>query len=238
MPLPPRRSALRIIGIMALVFAIVSLCALVSDVTRDDIAAYHNGLDASRYIEAEVGSFYEVSSEGVTGPLCEGAKGFESKLSTSQKSITLKNKLGETVPIITGTLQKLFNSGDGTQSANAHYVEWRIYEHAVSLEQLAAFVRHIMNDQNQTCGNTIDKRTQNRDVRICPVQRVWKNESGETVTIFFDTMAINGCRGAEGNCASDCPRYEKGQFWTMIKLGLDLLEADVKDFKHVDDDSS
>ena len=226
MPLPPPRTALWMIVAFALGFVLASLVALVSDVTRDDVAAYHNGLDASRYSTAEVGSFYEVSAQGVSGPLCQSTVESQDKLETLRRNVVLKNKLGETAPFLANALHKLLGPKNVVTSSNAHEVRWRINEYEITLEKLGGYVRNVMNE-DRSCGALIDKRTQNRDVRICSVQRVWKNERGETVTLFFDTMAINGCRENAKNCSSDCPRYESGQFWTLIKIWLDLLEAGV-----------
>lgn len=229
MQLPARRAPLWVIVAFALGFVLASLVALVSDVTRDDVAAYHNGFDASRYSTAEVGSFYEVSAQGISGPLCQNTIESRDKFSTLHRNVVIKNKLGETVPFLANILHKLLGPKEVVVSSNAHEVRWQIKEYEITLDELGGYVRNVMNEDNEvgTCGALIDSRTQNRDVRICPVQRVWKNESGETVTFFFDTMAINGCRESSVNCSSDCPRYESGQFWTSVKIQLDLIEAGV-----------
>lgn len=220
------RTVLWIAGAFAFGFVLASVVALVSDVTRNDIAAYHNGLDASRYSTAEVGSFYEVSAHGVSGPLCQTRVEPRDQIEILQRSVVLKNKLGETAPIFVNALHGLLSQDKTNVPSSAHEVTWKVREYEITLDELGGYVRSTMNE-DRSCGALIDERTRNRTVRICPVQRVWKNEKGETVTLFFDTMAINGCRENDENCLSDCPRYESGKFWTSIKMWLDLLEVGV-----------
>ena len=226
MPLPTSatRASLWIFSVFVLGFAIASLTALMSDVTRDDIAAYHHGLDASKYSAAEVGSFFEVSENGVSGPLCQNSIQSQEQLTMAWRNVVLKNKLGETAPLLTSAMYSLLGSELQGGAENAHVLELQIREFAITLDNLSAFVRRTMQD-DRDCGAAIDQRTKNRSVRICPVQRIWKNRDGRTVAIFFDPMAITGCRENPEDCRTDCPRHESGQIWTAIKIQLDLLEA-------------
>jgi hypothetical protein len=214
------KSALWIVAAFMLAFTTISFAVLLSDVTRDDLVALHDGLDSSKFSDAEVGSFFEVSGSGVRGPLCAGA--YTSKgpgLHPRERNVVVVNKLGTTLPILTTGLGDLFYAG--TRPV-AHSMTWQIEETSITPAALWSYTRNVLNAQGD-CGRTIDARTKHIDVRICPVHRVWKDKTGQTLAFFFDTYAINGCPVDDDDC-SKCPRFIQGQVWTELKLKLDLLE--------------
>ena len=218
------KSAPWIVGMFLLAFTTVSLGVLLSDVTRDDVVALHQGFDGSKFSGAEVGSFFEISGESVHGPLCSDAFTFSGQGPQSQqKDVVVVNKLGNTLPILTNGLGNWFFTGDQHVPNVVHTMTWRITETSIASDALWNYTREVM-DAKGSCGQIIDKRTQSRNVRICPVHRVWKNESGQTVALFFDPYAINGCTGDDNSC-SECPRFIDGQVWTDLKLKFDLLEV-------------
>ena len=88
-----------------------------------------------------------------------------------------------------------------------------------------------MNSEGDECRERIEEMTQSGspDVRICPVHRVWK-DGEQTVALFFDTDAINGCREESGVDCSKCPSVVYGSGWTRIKILLDLIERELAGF--------
>ena len=219
------RSAPWIVGVFVLAFTVISLGVLLSDVTRDDVVALYHGFDGSKFSNAEVGSFFEVSSDNVHGPLCSGAFTFDGhKPQPQSKAIVVINKLGNTLPILTIGLGDLFLFEHQNEARFSHTINWSIEETSVASDALWVYTRGVLNAKG-SCGKTIDERTRSRDVRICPVHRVWKNDSGQTVALFFDPYAINGCTGNGDDCSSTCPLFVSGQVWTELKLKLDLIEV-------------
>ena len=224
------KSAPWIVGAFVMVFAIVSLGVLVSDVTRDDVLALHQGYDGTRIAQAEVGSFIEVSEDGVGATLCgdqieNGDVPMQKNVKVVNKDVVVVNKLGETLPILTDGLSRLFRPDNGGKSKVTHVVNWQITDISVTLDTLGKYSRDVMNAGGQ-CGQFIDERTRNRHVRICLVHRVWKNADGQTMALFFDPLAINGCRNAQDCTDNKCPRViDDGQVWTAIKMKLDLIEV-------------
>ena len=99
---PTRKNSAWVVGMIVLIFAIVSLGVLLNDVTRDDVTAMHDGFDGTKFASAEVGSFFEVSADQVHGPLCADAfSKNDGRLQILSKTITVVNKLGESFPVLT-----------------------------------------------------------------------------------------------------------------------------------------
>lgn len=216
-------------GIFIAAFLLVSLGVLLSDVTRDDVVALHSGLDGSNYADANVGSFFEISVDRVHGPLCGNTiDPNHPMLITDTKDVSVVNKLGKTLPILTA-LTNVFvssSSSDDNEISVTHVIQWKVNEKSVTSDTLWQYTRDIMNG-NTPCGEIIDNRTEDRDVRICPVHRVWKDEKGKTIAVFFDPHSVNGCRENGNVCSSDCPNFDQGQIWTKLKLLFDLIEKEV-----------
>lgn len=225
--LSPRTMFLPIL-IVAAVFVVVSIGVLLCDVTRDDVVALHRGLDGKTYSEAGVGSFFEVSVDRVHGPLCANRiDDNDARLQRATLDIHVINKLGETLPILTGMTSLLFEAETtgNIQAPASNVLQWQIADTSVTSEVLWQYTREIM-DGETDCGSSIDQRTANRQVRICPVYRVWKDGDGRTEAVFFDPISINGCRGDDPECSAECPDFAAGQLWTRLKIMLDLLEID------------
>ena len=192
--------------------------------TRDDLVALFQGFDGSRYSQAKVGSFFEVSNDYVHGPLCSDAfPPDEMTTEPQRREVVVVNKLGTTLPILTGGLGELFVHDPGGDAGVDYRMAWKITETSIPSDALWRYTRRVL-DENGDCGRTIEDRTQSRNVRVCPVHRIWKDERGRTVALFFDPFAINSCREGDEDC-SRCPRYIGGQVWTRIKLKLDLIEV-------------
>jgi len=204
-------------------FVAVSLGMLLSDASRDDVLALYRGVDGKRFTNADVGSFFEVSTDNVAGPLCEATFVSKELVPHTTKDIVVTNKLGKSLPVLTGLMASLIPTGEDIPTAVEHSVTLRVTEFSTSFESLGRYTREVLNSMNR-CGQLIEERTKNRNVRICPVHRVWKDQNGHTVALFFDPVAINGCRDDGAKCSSNCPHFDDGQFWTTVKTRLDLLE--------------
>nr|MBC8238839.1 hypothetical protein [Alphaproteobacteria bacterium] len=207
---PSTKKAGLAVGMSVLIFLIVSLGVLLSDVTRDDVTTLHNGLDGTKFANAEVGSFFEVSTDRVLGPLCEEVfSNNDQRLRIQSKIVTVINKLGETLPLLTALTNAVSDPPDNKNNGPkiSNILSLPVIENSVTSATLWEYSRNIMNNKGGKCRKYIDTRTKFREVRICPVSRVWKNKGGETEAVFFDSYAINGCPGNDPSCTDKCPQF-------------------------------
>lgn len=223
---PSPRTAGWTIGTVVLVFLVVTGGVLLSNVTRDDVVALHNGFDAAKLSDADVGSFFEVYVDRIHGPLCtDRFSPADGQLQAGTRDVHVVNKLGETLPILTKLPKILFSWDDdaGTPAAFGHDLQLQLTQASVRTDILWEHTRNVMNGDS-LCKQAIDDRTRDLKVRICPVYQVWRDNRGHVQALFFDPVAINGCRDNSDPDCSACPAFAAGQFWTRLKIMFDLLE--------------
>ena len=192
---------------------LVSLFALMSDVTRNDVLVYaSNGraFDALPYRNPDIGSFFLIyRDEIMQGPFCKPKRERNSYDNINRK-INITNKLGNILSVVSDVLP--------IHST----IEWQIEDISVPPSDLNAYVEGVFEEED--CDAAMKNIKWIGDTRICYVNRIWKDDNDKIIAVFFHHLPVTVNSPDGGRDHHECLQYEKDRLWTWVKIQLDLLD--------------
>lgn len=237
------KKALVAASTLLLALVTLTLVVLLGSVTHADAIAYSDWIDGERFTSPLPGQLYAVSGEGkVEGQLCQLNRNDFRIGTDALPGRTFVNRLGETVPVVLWIARvSLQPDQPAEQQLSVSYrLEWRSLDREfATLDALALGVQRIMHERDlaqikrhassahiaelqrlEGCAEAIVQTFKN-GLDVCQLTEVLKESTGRILAVRFGAH----CLALDPDGAPrTLPELADGSFWTIVKLGLGLVD--------------
>jgi hypothetical protein len=237
------KKLLTLAGAFGFLLVTLTLVVLLGTVTHADAVGAGKWIDADRVTDPLPGQLYAVSADGaIETQLCRLTKDDFNFGIDELSGRTFVNRLGEALPVAVWAAQTYFKTSEGPEESFAldYRLEWRALEREFApLSSLSVGVERILQEREieqlkrdsspaeianaerlEGCANAI-LQTFRAGSDICQLTEVIRERSGPVLAVRFATRCL--ALGPEG-APRPLPALHVGSLWTVIKLGLGLVE--------------